>query len=189
MCNVKIISAKAATGACKNTAPGYVKLWLAEQQWFDTFPAPEDFFTDPVTYDPLVISADITFDTVTYTTAGWYEWDLQPETGDWLPSAQGELGARYWQTTIPFKIAGHEALVDQAVQFALNARCVAMLEDTTGARRVIGNKSLYVSLNKADGSQGKKAGDFAGWDCELLLPSHLVVSPYYTGAMTPVYSL
>lgn len=189
MCFQLLIKAETDTGKCKNNAPGYSKMYLANQAWLDTVPAPSDYQADQVANEPLEITADITFDTVTYTTAGWYEWDIQPQTTDWRPSLQGEIGQKYWQTTIPFKIAGHQALIDQAVDWAYNLRLVVLLLDNEGLYRFVGNKTLYCSVQKMDGQQGAAPGDFAGWDAELFLPAHQKLSPYYSGAITPIYSL
>lgn len=189
MGNAKLINAKSKEGGCANAAPGFVKLYLAEQKWLDAVPAREDYFTDPVANEPLTISGDVTFDTVTYTEAGWYEWDLMPETTDYVPSGQGPRGARYWQSTIPLKLAGHDALIDQAVEWANCKKMVALLLDVDGQYRLVGDKTVYLSVNKADGPQGAAAGDFSGWDMELFIPSHKLLFPYYTGAITPIFAV
>lgn len=185
--NSKLIKAQAGQTLC--VAPGIVKLHLTEQKTIDAFPAVEDYYTDPVANNPLVISTDITFDTVTYPDAGWYEWDIMPESTDWKPTLQGPLGAQYWQTIIPLKLAGHDALLDQAVDWAKGKKLVALLEDVSGKKRVIGNKSIFCSWQKIEGTQGAARGDFSGWDMELILPVHCALSPYYTGAITPIFTL
>lgn len=184
MCFALLINACAE--ACANTAPGFVTLRLAEQKWLDAFPAPSDYEADQALNVPLTITGDITFDTTTYPDAGWYEWCIQVETADLIPALQGEPGAKYWQTRLPFKLAGHDALIDQAVDWSVNTKLVAMLVDQNGAKRVIGNKTNFLRLEKAEGPQGAKPGDFAGWDMELILPAHNKLSPYYTGAVTPI---
>ena len=177
-----------ATATCPNLAPGLVKLFLAEQKWLDTVPAPEDYYTNN-SLKPLTITGDITLDTTTYPDAKWTEWDIQPNKNGYEPVSLGETGARYWQTSIPFMIAGLDPAIDQAVDWALNAKLVAVGQLRSGKRIFIGDKTNFLEMTQGNGNSGKATGDFVGWDLILQLPAHNILSPYYEGALTPVDAL
>lgn len=181
---------KAATTApkCRNKTPGLSKIYFADVRWIPLFPNREDHAADPVNNKPLTVSDTLVFDTTTYPEAGWYQWDVQRNTGDLKDNLLGESGGKYLQTEMPFNIAGHEEEMEQAIEWAMNLDLVALATDKAGKLRLVGDKvnPLEMGFNS---QYGLRAGDFTGYEFIMRIEAHPFLHPYYTGAITPLYTI
>lgn len=185
MCNFALIKAQVPQGQCANKAPGFTKIYLAEAKWVSGYPD-ELTFNSANTATAKVVTGDITFDTATYPDAGWYEWDFQPKTLDLIQEAQGETGAKYYQTRLPGKIAGHHPLVDQALDDSRDLDLVALMLDKDGKPIRVGSPSNPLNMEVLMSKYGTRAGEESGFDVELQVDTHNRLWPYYEGAIAPL---
>ena len=184
MCLTKLIKAQVPAGECANKAPGLNKIYLAEAAWLSTNPARDDYFNG--SGEPISVTSDITFDTGTYSAAGWYEWDFQPRTLDLNQELQGEVGAQYYTSNLSGKIAGHHKNVDQAVDWLPGLELIALVQDKDGNWIRVGSASNPLIASEIVSKYGTRAGEEIGFDITLNVDAHNRLWPYYTGAISPI---
>lgn len=190
MCVKKLIAGTTAADVCRNTAPGLdTRIYAARTEWLTggAIPAREDFFTDDVANSPMLISTDITFDTVTYPEAGWYAIDAQVQTASLESTFEGNPGAKYRATNLSYNIAGLDAKLEQHVEWLeRHDDLIFLVKDKSGAFRVVGDQNTPARVETSTFRTGAAPGDDIGFEMGIIVDAHNNLWPRYTGARTPL---
>lgn len=180
MCVKKLITAQVA---CPNKVAGMTQfLYAADAKHISAIPALEDYDADPVANDPLTISGDITFDTVTYPNTGWRPFDVARDSMNLVQELTGDPGQQYVQQTLSWKWFGIEPVYAQALEWTIELGLVFLAQDKAGKYRLVGDKSnpAFLGFNN---QYGLVLGDFVGSELTATRAS-AGLAPFYTGTIT-----
>lgn len=172
-----------AVDPCYLNLPGVTELKYTLVEWIDTFPAIEDYDAAPTTANPVTLAADITFDTVTYTTAQWHSIEIAIDQNKTRSEVQGPKSGEYYVSTLEGFVSSGERLPHWIFKKTMRAKVLFATLDRNNQWRVWGTPNNPARLY-ANHDSGAAAGDSSGFEVRGFWDVHGDPAPFYDGVFS-----